>query len=178
MKMFITSNQQFGRQNAIDEIGRKFNSIESMNEYMIKQWNSVVSEGDVVYVVGHFAWDPETAEDVIKQLNGKIILLPGKWDQATIELAEKFGDELNLSVINDSITFLKSLNICVSYWPLADWYNKEWGSINVVGLYKEEFKTNHKEGRINVAADYWDFKPVDVQQVMTLFKDPDLRKKG
>lgn len=175
MKMFITSNQQFGRQHALDLPTRDFYSVDAMDAYMIEQWNSVVKEEDTVYVLGNFAWDPETAEETIKQLNGKIIVLAGVWDQATREIAERFGKELNVTVSNEGIKFLKYLQVCVSYWPLQDWPGKEEGSISVVGIHKDEYKTNHKEKRINVAVDYWDFKPVNVTDLISLFKDPDLQ---
>lgn len=174
-KMFITSNQQFGRHNAISEYQRDFISVDAMDEYMIEQWNSVVDDDSMVYVAGNFAWDPETAEEVIKRLNGNIVVLSGSWDHATKEIAERFGDELGLAISYEGLKFLKSLNICVSYWPLADWPNKDKGAISVVGVHNDQFKTNHKEKRINVSADYWDFKPVNVVDVINLFKDPDLK---
>lgn len=173
-KMFITSNQQFGRHNAISEFQRDFVSVDAMDEYMIEQWNSVVSKDAMVYVIGNFAWDPETAEQVIKRLNGEIILLVGVWDHATKEIAEKFGKQLGLSITNEGVRFFKSLNMCVSYWPLSDWPNRDKGSVSVVGVHNDEFKTDHKQKRINVSADYWDFKPVDVVDIVNLFKDPDL----
>ena len=85
-KMFITSNQQFGRHNAIQEFQRDFISVESMDEYMIEQWNSVVQPDDMVYVAGNFAWDPETAEEVVKRLNGNIVVMAGVWDHAPHKL--------------------------------------------------------------------------------------------
>jgi len=174
-KMFITSNQQFGRHNAIQEFQRDFISVEAMDEYMIEQWNSVVGEDDIVYVAGNFAWDPETAEDVVKRLNGDIVVMAGKWDHATYEIAQRYGEELGIAITNEGVKYLKSLNVCVSYWPLQDWPNKDKGAISVVGIHDNKYKTNHKASRINVSADYWDFKPVNVVDLMNLFKDPDLK---
>ena len=175
MKMFITSNQQFGRHHAIDSAGRNFVSVDVMDEYMIEQWNSVVGEDDTVYVLGNFAWDPETAENVIKSLNGKIIVMAGVYDGAIREIAERYGKDLGVSIMDEGIKFMKFLQICASHWPLAHWPGKETGVISVVGLHNDEYKTDHKVQRINVAADYWDFKPVDITEVIKLFKDPDLK---
>ena len=88
MKIFVTANQQFGRFNAIKAYKRPFPSVEEMNFNLIKEWNSVVSPEDRVYVLGNFAWDPETAEMVFKQLNGDIIVVPGEHDKAIEELDE------------------------------------------------------------------------------------------
>jgi calcineurin-like phosphoesterase family protein len=174
MKLFITSNQQFGRHGAIEQYARKFGSVEQMDEYMIQQWNSVVSEGDLVYVVGNFAWDPETAEYAIKRLNGTIIVMDGKWDRATKELVNKLGSEIGVAYTDEGVRYVESVNVCLSYWPLSDWPHKDEGAISVVGLPKAQFNTNHSIKRVNVAVDYWDFKPVDIKKVIQLFSDPDL----
>jgi calcineurin-like phosphoesterase family protein len=40
---------------------RGFESGEAMNEYMIKQWNSRVSPGDEVVILGDFCLDRKSA---------------------------------------------------------------------------------------------------------------------
>lgn len=175
MKLFITSNQQFGRHGAIEQYSRKFNSVDAMNSYMIEQWNSVVGKDDLVYVVGNFAWDPESAEDAIEQLNGTIITMLGKWDAATRELVNKVGAKANIAFTEEGVKYVESANVCLSYWPLADWPHKNEGAISVIGIPKAEFGTSHLHKRVNVAVDYWDYKPVDIVKVIQLFSDPDLK---
>lgn len=174
MKLFVTSNQQFGRLGAIKQYNRDFGSVEQMDEYMIQQWNSVVSNDDLVYVVGNFAWDPESAETAIKHLNGTIIIMDGKWDRASKELVNKLGSQLGIAYTEEGVKYIKDLNVALSYWPLSDWPHKDEGAISVVGIPKAHFNTNHEIKRVNAAVDYWDFKPVDIKQIITLFSDPDL----
>jgi len=175
MKLFITSNQQFGREGAIQQYSRKFKDAKQMDEHMIKQWNSVVSDEDLVYVVGNFAWDPERAEYAIKRLNGTIIIMNGKWDRASKDLVSKLGSELGIAYNEEAIKYLNDINVVLSYWPLSDWPHREEGSISVIGIPKAQFNTNHEIKRVNVAVDYWDFKPVDIKKVIQLFSDPDLK---
>ena len=61
---------------------RGFNSVESMNEYMIKQWNSVVKRGDDVIILGDFcvSRDPERIRKLLLQLNGKKYMILGNHD--------------------------------------------------------------------------------------------------
>lgn len=175
MKLFITSNQQFGRHGAIEQYARKFKSVEEMDEYMVNQWNSVVSKEDMVYVAGNFAWDPESAEDVITRLNGTIVVMKGKWDKASKYLVDKLGGTVGLSYVDEDIQHLIDLNVVISYWPLQDWPARESGATSVIGIPKHQFGSDHKIKRVNVAVDYWDFKPVDIKQIMQLYSDPDLK---
>ena len=177
MKMFITSNQQFGRQSAISQFNRDFASVEEMNDHLITQWNSVVSDGDMVYVAGNFAWDPESVEYAIKRLNGTIIVMGGEMDHAIYEFASKLGEEAGVAYTPDQIKILKSLNVVISYWPLKLWPNKDKNAISIVGHPDKEYKTSHVDRVINASCDMWDFKPVNVKDMMQLFSDPDLINK-
>ena len=64
MKVYVTSNQQFGRTGAIKAYKRSFEDVSEMNNHLIKQWNSVVKDGDAVFVLGNLVWDPETGEEI------------------------------------------------------------------------------------------------------------------
>ena len=60
---------------------RVFDSFEEKNEFLVTQWNSVVSEKDEVYILGDVSngGGAETAE-IIRQLNGKKYLVHGNND--------------------------------------------------------------------------------------------------
>jgi calcineurin-like phosphoesterase family protein len=49
---FYISDLHFGHQKCIDFDSRPFKSLDDMHETMIQNWNSVVSKGDLVYVLG------------------------------------------------------------------------------------------------------------------------------
>lgn len=61
---------------------RGFENVESMNEYMIQQWNSRVRHGDEVVVLGDFsvARGKETNE-ILRRLKGKKYLIAGNHDK-------------------------------------------------------------------------------------------------
>ena len=68
MKIFATGNQQFGRKGAINKFNRPFSDVREMNDTMVDIWNSVVSDDDLVFVLGNFAWDPVTSDEVVGQI--------------------------------------------------------------------------------------------------------------
>lgn len=169
MEIYFTANQQFGRKGAIKAYQRPFTSIEEMNDYLIDNWNSTVEPNDIVFVLGNLTWDPETAEMIIQNLNGNIILLPGEWDGAMQDLIETTKPDITL--IDNAIKLEKKLKLCMSYWPLETWPNKKLGWSSIIGHPGKSFKTNHKINRINVSCDYWDYKPVQVKRILQLFEE-------
>ena len=167
MKIFVTSNQQFGRNGAIDTYKRPFSTVNEMNSILIEKWNSAVSDEDMVYVLGNFAWDPESAEIAIKSLHGNIIFLNGEYDNAIEEILEIIGDD-SFSFLYNSIEELPESNAVLSYWPLLDWPEKNKGSYSIVGHPNKKYQTDHKTNVINCACDFWDFKPIEISKVIEL----------
>jgi calcineurin-like phosphoesterase family protein len=169
MKIFATGNQQFGRKGAIKKFKRPFSDVQEMNHHMIDAWNSVVTEDDHVYVLGNFAWDPITADEIVGQLNGTIHLIKGEFDKATEDIAELH--EYKLNICDSDIQIDDKHELVLSHWPLCDWYNKKKGYHSVISFPGKKYKSNHKESLINVNCDGWSFKPIELQKLKDLFED-------
>ena len=170
MKLFLTGNLQFGRPSAIKQFKRPFSSVEEMNETLINNWNSAVSAEDIVYVLGNFAWDPTTAEETLNKLNGIIVIVPGEIDEPVIELQEKGILGEGVKVIEPIFT-AEADKLTVSYWPLSEWPNKSLGHYSFFGYPSPKYKTDHKKKLVNVACDFWAYKPQSLDSIMSLFKD-------
>ena len=82
-KVFFTSDLHFGHTNVITFDKRPFSSVEEMDKELIKRWNKKVEKGDLVYVLGDMIWKSSNndAENLIKSLNGQIILIKGNHDR-------------------------------------------------------------------------------------------------
>ena len=81
MKRFI-SDCHFGHANLNDKMDKRgFSSVEEMDEYMIKQWNSVVKKTDEVYILGDISfYDGKKTNEILRKLNGKKYLIEGNHD--------------------------------------------------------------------------------------------------
>ena len=170
MRRFVISNLQLGRPHAIKNYDRPFDSVDKMDAHIINQWNSVVKDGDLVYHIGNFAWDPKTAQDAISKLNGTIWFIPGELDDAIIELGSKNMLPEGGS-IREKIMPLHKMKVTLSYWPLKEWPNKSDGYWSIVGHPAKEYKSNPKDMTINVSADLWKFKPQELQHLLGIFQD-------
>ena len=95
-KIFFTSDLHFGHENVIRFDNRPFDTVEEMDEEMIKRWNAKVGKGDIVYVLGDFIWKAATNEavSIIRRLNGQIILIKGNHDRFLHNAAAKKALEM------------------------------------------------------------------------------------
>lgn len=82
MRYYI-SDLHFFHKNLLNRMdNRGFNTMEEMNEYMIKQWNSKVRKNDEVVVLGDFSFGNATeTESVLKRLNGVKMLCKGNHEK-------------------------------------------------------------------------------------------------
>lgn len=64
--------------NILEYCQRPFDSVEQMNEVLIKNWNNTINEDDIVYVLGDFGFGNKgTLKNIVGQLKGRKILILG-----------------------------------------------------------------------------------------------------
>ena len=60
---------------------RGFETVEQMNEYMIRKWNGKVRKNDEVVILGDLSWGKvEQTNEILKRLQGKLYLITGNHD--------------------------------------------------------------------------------------------------
>ncbi len=81
IETFFTSDTHFGHKNILEyeKDARPFSTIEEMNEIIIERWNSVVTNKDIVYHLGDFAFGRRNI-NIASRLNGKKRLVMGNHD--------------------------------------------------------------------------------------------------
>lgn len=77
MAIFIVSDLHLGHDKSFIYGARGFESIEEMNETIIRKWNEVVSEEDDVYVLGDSVMGPEVNLQMLRRLNGWLHIVRG-----------------------------------------------------------------------------------------------------
>jgi calcineurin-like phosphoesterase family protein len=82
-KIFFTSDLHFGHTNVLNFDNRPFATVDEMNAEIVRRWNEKVSKDDTVYVLGDMIWkkSAKDAANVIRSLNGKIVLIKGNHDR-------------------------------------------------------------------------------------------------
>jgi calcineurin-like phosphoesterase family protein len=83
--VFFTSDTHFGHLHVTRMRG--FDSVEAMDAEMIARWRRVVPRGAIVYHLGDFSLHPaDRAEEILSQLTGNIVLVPGNHDRKAIRV--------------------------------------------------------------------------------------------
>lgn len=152
MAWFI-SDHHFNHDKIIEYCNRPFANVEEMNNYMIKQWNSVVGKNDLVYHLGDFALQSgkKTVANLINQLNGNIILILGNHDRhgkqwfldcGFVEVHRRL--ELGDYILSHRTQSLDKLN----------------ERINIHGHIHNYDRSLDKEKYINVSCEVVNYKPV------------------
>lgn len=93
-KIFLIGDTHFMHKNIIKYCNRPFKDVEEMTESLIKNWNSVVDNNDIVYVVGDFALcGKQKIIEIGNRLNGRKRLILGNHDGASIATYHEAGFE-------------------------------------------------------------------------------------
>lgn len=81
MKFFAIADMHFGHEAVIRYCNRPYQTVQEMDEDLIKRWNETVSNKDTVLVLGDVCFgSKEYAKSIISRLNGKKILIMGNHD--------------------------------------------------------------------------------------------------
>ena len=182
-KIFFTSDLHFGHENVIRFDNRPFNTVEEMDDEMIKRWNAKVGKGDIVYVLGDFIWKAATNEavSIIRRLNGQIILIKGNHDRFLHNAAAKKA----LAGIKDYDDICVTLEDgttrrCILSHYFIPFYNGH--RYQAIHLHGHSHLTEEaaEEGRIttelnekgydlkiyNVGCMYWNYTPVTLDEIL------------
>ncbi len=191
MTTWFTSDQHFGHRNIIGYCDRPFADVDEMNAELVRRWNDVVQEGDIVYVLGDFALG--RMEEILVltgQLVGRKILLAGNHDRCFVKGTDKRLTQIGVyieagfSEIHQGTMHLEvgGIPVQANHFPFVgdshdgDRFTKhrpvDDGGWLLHGHVHEKWRRRSK--MINVGVDVWDFYPVSEAQIAELMalEDP------
>jgi calcineurin-like phosphoesterase family protein len=160
---FFTSDTHFGHYNSKNGNGiikyckRPFQSIEEMDEAIIANWNSCVSDSDTVYHLGDFAF--REPGQYRKRMKGKIVLIQGNHDYKRLKscrnLFENIHDTLYVKV--------EEVSIFLCHFAMRVWHKSHFNSWH---LYGHSHGTLDDYGKsYDVGVDSNNFTPVSFLQL-------------
>lgn len=180
-ELFFTSDLHFGHRNVIRFCSRPWKDEKEMNKGLIDNWNSVVSNNDIVFILGDTFWfnDSHSIKRVISKLNGKdIYILPGNHDDFS---SWHRVDDPRIHLCSDTVVLWlqfegrkKIFEIWMNHYPLMTWPHREGGSIQLFGhIHSQEGKNEgvdqdlplHKN-QMDVGCDRWGWKPISIENIM------------
>lgn len=149
-----------------------------MDAFMIASWNRKVTENDTVYILGDVSWHrkDKTAE-ILKQLNGKKILVKGNHDNRWLNTETK---SLFDSIVDYAEIKIENNFIVLSHYPIPFFNKHHYGSYmlyghvhnshewNMVESYKREMQQlDISCNMYNVGCMLWNYEPVSLEEIIS-----------
>lgn len=116
MAIYYISDLHLGHANVIRFDSRPFDSVEEMEEEIVKRWNKRVKPQDTVNILGDFCWKTESEWiRILQRLNGNKVLIRGNHDpkQVSGKLRKYFADVKDYKEIIDN-----GRRVCMSHFPM------------------------------------------------------------
>lgn len=131
---YITSDLHFGHSNILKYCPqtRPFNSVEEMDEALIRAWNSHVTDADTTFLLGDISYHgPEKTAEILNSLAGSKILVVGNHDNRNIK------SEIFRSCFTEIHNYLElkrnKRHVVMFHFPIANWNRMSHGSIHFHG---------------------------------------------
>lgn len=171
-KLFFTADSHFNHTNIIKFCNRPFKSVEQMNETLITNWNSVVSEDDIVFHLGDFCLGGAAEwTKLLDRLNGKIYLILGNHDlknfrQGFIQRFEHVALQMFIMVDKQKMYLCHYPFLCFEggYKDVWQLFGHVHTRENNTGIDAERLRYLYPT-QYDVGVDNNDFKPVSFNEV-------------
>lgn len=169
---YYISDLHLGHYNIIKLCNRPFKSIDEMNNVLIKNWNSVVTDNDDVYIVGDLFYRTTIDEmlKILKKLKGKKHLITGNHDKDIIrnkELRNQFIEIRDILTINDN-----GIKIVLCHYPMVEWDGYYRDVLHFYGHIHNNFENattkyiSSIKNAYNVGADLLGFMPRTSKEII------------
>jgi len=164
----------------------KYQRCREMNQTIIKNHNSIVKEGDVLYHIGDFSFNYTGKAPYWEQfLNGRIVHILGNHDKnngvksyithaimkfggLTFYVSHKPPEQRQVDTLESHIVASCDYILC---GHIHDLWKTKWIEVWNMGI---------KETRlaINVGLDVWDYKPISIHSILKLIGKEKWRKQN
>ncbi len=170
MSIYFTADNHWYHNNILKyETDRPYNSIEEMNEALIKNWNNKITNKDEIYILGDFSFgNKEQTINILNRLNGQKYLIKGNHDKVVKypEVASKFA------WVKDYYEIKKKQaghRIILFHYPINSWNAKHHGSLHFYGhvhSYKHRGGLQEKNS-YNVGVDVNNYEPISLEEILS-----------
>lgn len=141
-KKFYISDLHFAHVNCLKFDNRPWLDINEADKALIDNWNSVVTNDDIVYVLGDMFWcKMDEAIEILDKLNGQKILIKGNHDKCNDNRfrARFLGIHDYLEVDDDG----RKIVLC--HYPIPCFKNHFYGWYHLYGHVHTSFEDNMME---------------------------------
>ena len=171
--IYFTSDLHLGHINVLKYDNRPFKTIGEHDNTLIKNWNSVIANKDIVYVLGDFFWygDKNLIERTLQRLNGAIHIILGNHDTKLEKepIRNRFESISSLKTINVD----KKTHLTLCHYQMATWYKSHYpGSYHLFGHSHGNMKSLSQKA-LDVGTMTNNYFPYSLDKIMSIFSAND-----
>lgn len=168
-KLFFTSDHHFGHANIIKFCNRPFESVEEMNEELVKRWNEKVGPKDDVFYLGDFALsnDRQWVADLLDRLNGNKFLITGNHEGSAMNHRKKFQWVKEYYELKVQDPELKNgvQRIVLFHYAMRTWRGAGRGTWQLYGHSHGTLPDEEDKLAFDIGVDCHDFYPLSYDEV-------------
>lgn len=162
MKTFFTSDTHFNHANIIKFCPetRPFEDKDHMNESLIENWNSTISNDDTVWHLGDVCFGSDFS--FLYRLNGKINLIKGNHDHKMLKThSDRFENIFDLKEIK-----INKKTIILCHYRMLTWDKAFHGSLHFFGHSHGAIPSVKNAIDVGIDNPLWYSKPVSFETIM------------
>lgn len=167
--IYFISDTHFGHKNILKLCNRPFESIEEMDETIIKNWNDRVDGSDTVYIIGDMFFRSNNAEKILQRLKGKKRLIIGNHDGSWMT---KFDATKYFASIDNYLEVsIDNHLVVMCHYPLLTWKHQK-KSYMIHGHIHSDTQTDFwpliavRDNVLNAGVDINGFTPVSLSELI------------
>ena len=172
-KTFFASDHHFFHANILKYADRPWNNVWMMNEALIERHNSVVTNKDIVYFIGDFAFtsNEDDIVNIIQRLNGEKHFIAGNHDKTMFK--ERIMKQFNSFTkapykeiyVQDSDARGGKQSITLCHYAMRVWNKSHHGAFHLYGHSHGSLPDDPNSRSFDIGVDCWDFTPISYEQV-------------
>ena len=174
--IYLTSDLHFGHNKEFLYKPRGFSSIEEHDQTIIKNWNSIVEDDDIVIMLGDLMlMDNEHGINCLQSLKGNKYYIRGNHDTDTRVRLYEYSLGYQMLGYAAPAKF-NGKNFMLSHYPMAttnfDFEKKPWERVyNLCGHSHTKEKWDPATDSIHVELDAWNNYPVNIEDIYKLIRE-------
>ena len=136
MSIYFTADTHFGHARILELCARPYQSIEEMDDDLIRRWNDVVAADDTVYHLGDLTLGgPETASRYLARLSGHLRVVPGGHDERWAKPGREYRTQSGPVQVLPPLAEVKlaGTHLVLCHYSLREWEGSFHGVLHLHG---------------------------------------------
>lgn len=178
-RIWFTSDLHLCHKNILkfEAENRKFDTVDEMHEEIIRRWNAVVEDDDLVYILGDVSFGKVTkTSELLGQLNGRKRLLRGNHD--TLVNHHNFVKHFEWIKDYYEMKLEDGRSIVLMHYPIQEWNGRMNGCLHFYGHVHDDHRgqRQHIPGSFHVGMDTNNLTPVLLEDAIKQVEKGEIRR--